>query len=146
MQRFARKHGVRVRGFFTQAMQMMHDHSWPGNVREMQNVIERAIILCGDGDMIEPRHLGLLTFSPAAPDSSRRSPLGRIAQPEAQVEFPTLGELERQHIMSALARCNNNRTHAARLLDISVRTLRNKLNEYRAETSAAEVAGREVNS
>jgi hypothetical protein len=48
--------------------------------------------------------------------------------------------------MAALARCNNNRTHAARLLDISVRTLRNKLNEYRAATAAAAVAEQEVDS
>ncbi|MCZ7637228.1 MAG: helix-turn-helix domain-containing protein [Verrucomicrobia bacterium] len=42
----------------------------------------------------------------------------------------TLGELERQHILAVLERCHNNRTQAARLLDISIRTLRNKLHEY----------------
>ncbi|HUI06975.1 MAG TPA: sigma-54 dependent transcriptional regulator [Verrucomicrobiae bacterium] len=140
MQRFARKHGVHVDGFSSAAMEMMHDHWWPGNVREMQNVIERAIILCSDGEIIEPRHLGLLAVSAPAPESPRRSPLGRIVPSGPQTQFPTLSELERQHIMAALAECNNNRTHAARLLDISVRTLRNKLNEYRAETSAAAVA------
>jgi DNA-binding NtrC family response regulator len=146
MQRFARKHGVRVRGFSPPAMQIIQDHCWPGNVREMQNVIERAIILCGDGDQIEARHLGLLTVASAAVDTPRRSPLGRIAETGSADPFPTLGELERQHIMAALARCNNNRTHAARLLDISVRTLRNKLNEYRAGTAVADVAEQEVHS
>ena len=146
VQRFARKHGVRVQGLSSQAMQMMHDHCWPGNVREMQNVIERAIILCSDGEMIEPRHLGLLTIAPAASALPRRSPLGQVVVSETQDEFPTLSELERQHIMAALARCHNNRTHAARALDISVRTLRNKLNEYRTETSVADVAEQEVSS
>ena len=130
-QRFARKHGARVNGLSPAAMQMLHDHPWPGNVREMQNVIERAIILCSDSEMIEPQHLGLTAPArmPAA-DTQRKSPLGLVQTAGAIGEFPTLDELERQHILAALARSNNNRTHAARLLNISVRTLRNKINEY----------------
>jgi DNA-binding NtrC family response regulator len=134
MQRFARKHGVHVRGFSPQCLQALHDHTWPGNVRELQNVIERAIILCGDDEMLEPAHLGI--FSVAAPRvAARQSPLGRIAESPVPLNgsFPTLNELEKQHILVALTQCKNNRTHAARMLDISVRTLRNKLNEYKME-------------
>jgi len=145
LQRFSRKHGVRLRGLSPQAMQLLQNHSWPGNVREMQNVIERAVILCGDGEMIDPGHLGALTAGPApAAERARKSPLAIIQTAEAtEGEFPTMSELERQHIMAALARCNNNRTHAAQLLDISVRTLRNKLNAYNGTTAmaAAETGG-----
>src|SRR5580658_740708 len=61
MPRFARKHGVRVRGFTDDCMAYLQAHRWPGNVRELQNVIERAVILCGDAGLLEPEHLG---FSP----------------------------------------------------------------------------------
>ena len=49
-------------------------------------------------------------------------------------QFPSLAELEKQHILAALRECNGNRTHAAKMLDISIRTLRNKLNEYNGAT------------
>src|SRR5580693_5520848 len=69
MPRFARKHGVRVRGFSDDCMAVLQAHRWPGNVRELQNVIERGVILCGDAGQLEPEHLG---FSPqtAAPAPS----------------------------------------------------------------------------
>ncbi|MGD1019091.1 MAG: sigma-54 dependent transcriptional regulator [Verrucomicrobiia bacterium] len=131
VQRFSRKHGPQVRTLSAEAMRMLHDHSWPGNVREMQNVIERAVILCGDDQTIEPHHLGPLNGgSVAAQQPPRKSPLAIVSSAADVNHFPSMSELERRHIMAALARCNNNRTHAARLLDISVRTLRNKLNEY----------------
>jgi DNA-binding NtrC family response regulator len=137
LQRFARKHGIHVLGFTEPSLKMLHEHSWPGNVRELQNVIERAVILCGDNTQIEPQHLGLARDIGVV-EPTNVSPLRRIAQPAAPAnEFPTLGELEKQHIMAALVQCNDNRTHAARLLDISVRTLRNKLNEYNGKSSGA---------
>jgi DNA-binding NtrC family response regulator len=49
---------------------------------------------------------------------------------DRQSGFPTLAEIEKQHILAALHQCNGNRTHAAKLLDVSIRTLRNKLHEY----------------
>src|ERR1051326_1785050 len=59
MQRFGRKHGVHVRGFSDEALKRLSEHSWPGNVRELQNVVERAVILCGESSVLEPEHLGL---------------------------------------------------------------------------------------
>ena len=120
MRRFGRKHGIRVQGFSDQASSLIKEHHWPGNVRELQNVIERAVILCGDGGMLEPDHLGL-AISHAAE-----------VKPDPNEEFPKLAEMEKQHILAALERCQGNRTHAAKLLDISIRTLRNKLHEYNA--------------
>ena len=57
---------------------------------------------------------------------------------ESGVNAPTLAELEKRHILAALEHCRNNRTQAAKLLDISVRTLRNKLNEYQGSTGSGQ--------
>jgi two-component system, NtrC family, response regulator AtoC len=131
--RFTRKHGVQVRGLSEDALRVLNLHHWPGNVRELQNLVERAVILCEDGQALEPRHFGLgaAPATASAPASSPVSP-----QPASNSPLPTLAELEKQHIFAALEHCQGNRTHAARLLDISVRTLRNKLQEYNGRTAA----------
>ena len=147
VQRFSRKHGVHVRDLSPEAMCLLQDHLWPGNVREMQNVIERAVILCGDSQTIEPQHLGMLSAgATAAVESPRTSPLAHLSLVVDETHFPTISELERHHIMTALARCNNNRTHAAKLLDISVRTLRNKLHEYSGKTATTSAALESISS
>ncbi len=63
VRRFARKHGVRVGGISSACLNALQTHNWPGNVRELQNVIERAVILCGEGGDLEMSHLG---FAPAS--------------------------------------------------------------------------------
>ena len=127
MRRLGRKHGVHVKGFTDASLRILNEHSWPGNVRELQNVVERAVILCGDNGMLEPEHLGLTVSLPSAAANAAADP----AQAGADArEFPTLADLERQHIFAALDRCKGNRTHAAKILDVSIRTLRNKLHEY----------------
>jgi DNA-binding NtrC family response regulator len=128
MRRFARKHGVHIKGFTESATQQLKNHSWPGNVRELQNVVERAVILCGDNGMLEPEHLGLALSEPGA---SAAAALEAAGTPNG---FPTLSELEKRHIFAALDQCKGNRTHAAKLLDVSIRTLRNKLHEYNGTT------------
>jgi DNA-binding NtrC family response regulator len=140
MQRFARKHGVKVAGMSEECREALIGHDWPGNVRELQNVIERAVILCNDGEPLQKRHLGLLdidsTVAPQARPAKRGpSPIAigsGIAHTSVHGDFLTIDELEKRHILAALDRCKQNRTHAARMLNISVRTLRNKLNEYRS--------------
>jgi DNA-binding NtrC family response regulator len=131
MRRFSRRHGIRIKGFTDEARQIMINHSWPGNVRELQNVVERAVILCGDNGMLEPQHLGLTVsnqVNQAAPGYAIARSVPHI--PGQHSRFPTLAEVEKLHILAALEHCKNNRTHAARLLDVSIRTLRNKLHEY----------------
>jgi two-component system, NtrC family, response regulator AtoC len=138
MQRFARKHGVRVRNFSDACLATLNQHRWPGNVRELQNVIERAVILCGDNGTLETEHLG---FSPRPIVSSPPATAPAPGQPTAATAAPgsteasadgvvPLAELEKRHIMRALQQTGQNRTHAAKLLGISVRTLRNKLADY----------------
>ena len=127
IKRFARKHGVPIKGFSDDAMRALKTHSWPGNVRELQNVIERAVILCGENGVLEPEHLGLTMSQLPAASSPAISSSSLSSSSEA---LPSLAEMEKRHILAALDKCKGNRTHAAKLLDVSIRTLRNKLHEY----------------
>jgi DNA-binding NtrC family response regulator len=133
MQRFARKHGVRVRGLSEACVAALSTHDWPGNVRELQNVIERAVILCGEGGLLEPDHLGLSPRAtvPTASMTATSAPAAAASPAAAGAAGPvSLAEIEKRHILAVLEKTGQNRTQAARLLDISVRTLRNKLNDY----------------
>ncbi|MBI2924153.1 MAG: sigma-54-dependent Fis family transcriptional regulator [Verrucomicrobia bacterium] len=144
MQRFARKHGARGRGLSPDCLAALCAHQWPGNVRELQNVIERAVILCGEA-LVEIEHLGLpqsatvaatsqvLTTvqapgAPAAFAAPTAAPAPVASTPSGEI-LP-LDELEKRHLLMVLERCGGNRTQAAKLLGISVRTMRNKLHEY----------------
>lgn len=143
MKRYTRKHGLRVTGMSPRCLQALNSHDWPGNVRELQNVIERAVILCNDGKL-EPEHLCLtcapsIVADPAAPTLAAVSGAAVPAtHAVANPEPVSLSELEKRHILAALEFCKGNRTQTAKMLDISIRTLRNKLNEYngRAATDA----------
>ena len=140
MRRYIRKHGIHVSGFSDAAKAMLKRHQWPGNVRELQNVVERAVILCGESGLLEPEHLGLTAVTTistpksvapeTAPETALEASPARATAPPAGDTFHSLAELEKQHILAALEKCHGNRTHAAKILDISIRTLRNKLHEY----------------
>jgi DNA-binding NtrC family response regulator len=139
MHRFARKHGVKVGGMSPACLAALHAHDWKGNVRELQNVIERAVIMCGDHEALQPTHLGLVTTPATMPVVAQASLVPTADRTTVPTPAPTipladeilsLGELEKRHIFLTLERSGGNRTHAAKLLGISVRTLRNKLSEY----------------
>jgi len=132
MQRFSRKHGVKPGGFSQACRAALEAHSWPGNVRELQNVIERAVILCADGEQLQPTHLGFSGISMASVAAPANMTATTVSSnPTAgSDDVVTLGDLEKNHIITILEKCGGNRTHAARKLGISIRTLRNKLNEY----------------
>jgi DNA-binding NtrC family response regulator len=131
LERSTRRNGLEVRGLSAACRQALLDHAWPGNVRELQNVIERGVILCVDSPELQTEHFGLTRCIP--PPSPLAVAAAKIAP--GQEEPQTLHELEKRHIFQALERCRDNRTHAARRLGISVRTLRNKLNEYQGKTA-----------
>jgi len=109
----SRRFGRQIRGFTGEAQALLQEYPWPGNIRELQNVIERAAILCGE-DRITPAHLNLSAPSlPAADDAPK-----------------TLKDLEREAIVSALAACHGNRREAAKQLGIGLSTLYIRLREY----------------
>jgi DNA-binding NtrC family response regulator len=146
MRRFSRKHGVHVNGFSEEAVKALVSHNWPGNVRELQNVVERAVILSGENGIIQPSHLGISKASMPA----TVAPLQVLSAAGQQVEAVagsaplTLAEIEKRHILATLDRCKGNRTHAAKLLGVSIRTLRNKLHEYNGSSANANSDAGEV--
>jgi DNA-binding NtrC family response regulator len=146
MPRFARKHGARVHGIADATLAALEAHHWPGNVRELQNVIERAVILCGDAGLLEPEHLGFSGSGGGAPPAPAAAPVSSApaAPPEEGGGMVSLAEVEKRHILAALEKTRQNRTHAARILGISIRTLRNKLNEYGVKGKDSEAGGAEA--
>ncbi len=130
-QRFSRRHGIRVRGVTDEARDILLNHSWPGNVRELQNAIERAVILCGDNGLLESKHLGLTEdILPAEVMPVYANSLGTMGVFNPSTGHQTLAEIERRHILNTLNHCQGNRLNTAKILDVSIRTLRKKLNEY----------------
>jgi DNA-binding NtrC family response regulator len=118
----AEKHGRPARYLSPAALEALQFHSWPGNVRELRNVIERAVIICS-GEQIERHH-----FAPYPIEQRER------LRNEDTLSLPVgtpLEEVERQMIMRTLQKTKNNKTRAAELLGISLKTLHNKLNLYR---------------
>jgi len=148
MHRFARKHGVRVQGMSPSCRAALEGHGWPGNVRELQNVIERAVILSTDGECLTPDNLGLSGLSLDTPRSDSSHGATQF-NTDTDGNLITLADLEKRHIYSALEHSKDNRTHAAKILNISIRTLRNKLNEYsgksKSDPDTEDAADAEVN-
>ena len=147
LKRCARKHGIKVSGFADSARAALTGYRWPGNVREMQNTIERAVILTEPGRPVTASALGLPGDFPAEPPAPALADppndyaaalVSAGAAPDAvhltdgAGGVRTIAELEKQAIGVALRQSGGNRTQAAQLLGISIRTLRNKLQEYRA--------------
>lgn len=106
---------------------LLEEHRWPGNVRELENVIERAVLLSGGGTIL-PEHLHL-EGETAEGGQSAEAVLEMAASGAT-----TLREMEKNLIFKTLERENGNRTRASEILGVSVRTIRNKLNEYKNET------------
>lgn len=120
----SRYSGGRMLSLSTEAVRALKNHRWPGNVRELENTIQRAVIVCsGVKEVIEPEDI-FVTSTASVPGAAATSGV----KPGA-----TVREMEQELILATLKRTGGNRTSAAKLLGISLRTLRNKLNEYRTE-------------
>src|ERR1700694_1966864 len=125
------KHGRKVAGVSEAVLNAFQNYSWPGNVREMRNTLERAIIVC-DGALVETKHL---------PPGFGQSSLRSSAEDSDTVRLgvgTTVEEAKKLLILKTLEATNNNKTRAAEILAISLKTLHNKLKEY---GNAAEDAG-----
>ncbi|MBI5109147.1 MAG: sigma-54-dependent Fis family transcriptional regulator [Rhodocyclales bacterium] len=127
----------RAARFAAGAEQRLQTHAWPGNVRELENVVQRVLILEA-GALIEADALPLPDAAATVPLPEPLPPSGvQIAVPPAPTPVATgaadMKTLERQHIQDVLARVGGSRKKAVAILGISERTLRYKLNQYRAE-------------
>jgi DNA-binding NtrC family response regulator len=133
---YSQANGTRQRPLSPEARRQLVLDRWPGNVRELENTIHRAVLLAS-GDEIGPeailspdgarlddphKHLPAVAHAALAAEQVTRALVGR-----------TVADVERELILETLKHCLGNRTHAANILGISIRTLRNKLNEYAAE-------------
>ncbi|HNY31780.1 MAG TPA: sigma-54 dependent transcriptional regulator [Fibrobacteria bacterium] len=132
LQRYNRENGFSVEGFSESALDRLRTHSWPGNIRELENAVQRAVVLTQSGT-IQVASLGL---DPQSRPTAQQAP--SAAPPPTAPELDpsqsiTIGEMERRMIFASLERLGGNRTRAAEQLGISIRTLRNKLREYRGE-------------
>jgi DNA-binding NtrC family response regulator len=124
------KHGRKVAGLDSEMMARLMAHDWPGNVRELRNTIERAVVLCNDSQL-QPRHL------PNGFGSRAPRPTGELPANAIQLEVgATVGDAERMLIFKTLESTHNNKTRAAEILGISLKTLHNKLREYGTAATA----------
>jgi len=130
--KYAREFGRRIRGFEAGALAAIGSHPWPGNVRELENAMHRAVLL-SSGAEVDPEAIRLPDGEPlAAPAGSHNAARAVQAADAVSRAFVgrTVADVEQQLILDTLTHCFGNRTHAANILGISIRTLRNKLKEY----------------
>ena len=133
-----RKHLCRIADLAPVVMQALEHHQWPGNVRELRNVLERAVILAGEGT-IELQHLPAFLQGTAATLATVESSAHAAQAPSTSdvggIRFQigtTVEEAEKGLILHTLEHTRNNKTRAAEILGISLKTLHNKLKEYGA--------------
>jgi transcriptional regulator with PAS, ATPase and Fis domain len=127
------KHGRSVSGISDDVSKAFQNFAWPGNVRELRNTLERAVIVC-DSRLIEAKHLppGFGAVIPRAPVQEANAIRLGVGT--------TVEEAERLLILKTLESTNNNKTRAAEILGISLKTLHNKLKEYGQSSGATPVA------
>ncbi len=128
LSRFAAANAKNIDGFAPETLESLLNYDWPGNVRELRNAIERAVILCRSA-VISPGNL--------PPRIKKSAPLPATACETGYdgevVVFPVgmpLAAVEKKMILDTLAGCKNNKTRAAKVLGVSLKTLHNKLGRY----------------
>ncbi|MCH7941939.1 MAG: sigma-54-dependent Fis family transcriptional regulator [Proteobacteria bacterium] len=132
--KYADVNGIVRRRLSPQSIELLANYSWPGNVRELENVMHRAVLLA-NGDEITPEALQLGGGTARAAASTAGGAVAAEAAVKAAEGLVghTVAEVERDLILETLNHCLGNRTHAANILGISIRTLRNKLRQYADE-------------
>ncbi|WP_428523634.1 sigma-54-dependent transcriptional regulator [Roseibium sp.] len=130
---YSEANGVQIRQLSLEARQALMSNQWQGNVRELENTMHRAILLASGNEI----GVEAIRMPDGTPLSISRGPAERAAQTAEAVTRNfvgrTVADVERDLILDTLDHCLGNRTHAAKILGISIRTLRNKLNQYTDE-------------
>ncbi|MEK6758463.1 MAG: sigma-54 dependent transcriptional regulator [Deltaproteobacteria bacterium] len=129
MRRFSAKYSRGLVGISAEAIEYIQRYPWPGNIRELENTIERAVLV-SSGDMFMLEIDGLLMGQDLEGSMEPCAPSAPKARSDRSVKAMTLREMEKGLICRTLDDVEGNRTRAAGILGISVRTLRNKLKEY----------------
>jgi DNA-binding NtrC family response regulator len=128
LNRYTSRRGLTEATISVEAIEILMAHDWPGNIRELANAIERALILAGNGP-VRPDHL------PTQFPSRGRTQHPPAAQPIASPHFaipegtPTLRDIEMSYIQAVLEKHNGNKPAASKELGISLKTLYNKINQ-----------------
>ena len=131
LQRYTQLFGKKNVKLTSSALDALERGSWPGNIRQLENTIARGVLLA-EGNFVHPRDLQA---------ENQGEVLGQGTFPVNSGDKPvTLREMEERLIFQTLDETSGNRTHAAKLLGISVRTLRNKLHEYRQTARGGQAA------
>ncbi len=133
--KYAQANGIAARKISSGAMEKLLHYSWPGNVRELENILHRAVLLATGTDIaadaIMLPNMPAAVVTPPAPAAS--SATGASPLHKSNLVGRTVESVERELILDTLNYCLGNRTHASNILGISIRTLRNKLKQFRLE-------------
>jgi DNA-binding NtrC family response regulator len=133
IRKYAAANGIPSRALSPEARRRLLSHRWPGNVRELENAMHRAVLMA-NGPEIDESAIRLPDGQPLGPaDPAARAAHAAASTAEAVSRGfvgQTVAAMEQQLIIDTLEHCLGNRTHAANILGISIRTLRNKLKEY----------------
>jgi len=132
--KYAEANGVPFRPIGSATERLLIGHSWRGNVRELENTIHRSVLLA-QGNEISPEAIRLPDGTQVGPQNNLPNSVSAAVQAASVVATRglvgrTVADVERDLILDTLDHCLGNRTHAANILGISIRTLRNKLREY----------------
>lgn len=140
--KYAEANSVPHRPLSEEARRMLQQHHWRGNVRELENTIHRAVLLAA-GPEIGPDAILLPTGQPLTAADPQVENAARAAEAVQRTSLVgrTVADVERDLIIETLHHCLGNRTHAANILGISIRTLRNKLKQYSQEGIAIPAPG-----
>jgi DNA-binding NtrC family response regulator len=130
VRKYSDANGIAIRPIGEEATTKLRAHAWMGNVRELENTMHRAVLLAS-GDHIGPEAIVLAGATRNEPQAALAGD-ARLAPGEAARPLVgrTVADVERDLIIDTLSHCLGNRTHAANILGISIRTLRNKLKQY----------------
>ncbi len=123
LKQYNQRYNKNIKKFSADCLEILRKYKWPGNVRELKNMVERAVILCTE-NTIQIKHLPQNIFRPKSREGS---------DAESVIIGKTLHEIEKEVIFKTLKITKNNKTQAAQLLGISLKTMHNKLNKFYLE-------------
>ncbi|MDE3016676.1 MAG: sigma-54-dependent Fis family transcriptional regulator [Pseudomonadota bacterium] len=133
--KYSKANGIPTRPLSNAALDKLTGHRWPGNVRELENAMHRTVLLA-TGKEIEPDAIALQgvedreTWNAEREASTAATPRAASHDPRSTLVGRTVNSVEQELILDTLGHCLGNRTHAANILGISIRTLRNKIKSY----------------